>query len=682
MIMTNNILKLCGIGAFAVALVACGEQESTSVEQGTKAAWETGRASNICQQATVPDRAEFPAVDNTAKVDEYIAAHPEFFKFASVDDLPKNLVWENGMDLPEIGSDQAIKGGTYNERIQDFPRTLRVVGPDANGSFRPFILDYVRMYFARPHPGTEEFDLYPGIAQEWAVSRENKEVYIRINPAARFSDGVPITTDDVLFTFYMMQSKDIIAPWYNDFYTNILSGVTKYDDLTFSVSLPDARPDMAYKALNWEPYPKHFFAELGEDYPARYQWQFVPSSGPYVVCPEDLKKGRSLTIRHIPDWWAADNKFQKNRFNFDKLRFSVIRDTPKAFEAFKAGELERFSLQLAEYWYDKLPDTDADVQAGYIHKSKFINVHPRPTYGLWINETKPYLDNRDVRVGINYASNWQMVADRFYRGDAVRMRTSADGFGSMTHPTLTARPFDPAKAREHFAKAGFTIVGDDGVLRNENGDRLSFTLTTGYERLKDILTILREEALKAGLEIRLEILDGTASWKKVQEKKHDLQFSAFAVGYEMYPRYWETYHSDNAYDIPFLADGSVNPDRKIKTQTNNLQVLASYDIDQMINRYRTSEDLDEMRDLAFKLEAALYEDASFVPGFVLPFYRIGHQRWLRFPEETFNEMHTRSDIQFFVGWIDKDMKTETLAAKKSGKTFPPQINTYDQFEQN
>lgn len=682
MIMKTHILKLCGVSALVLALAACGDQEGPMVEQGDKAAWETGRVSNICKQATVPDRDEFPAVDNSAKVDEYIAAHPEFFKFASVDDLPKNLTWEKGTDLPEIGSDQAIKGGTYNERIQDFPRTLRVVGPDSNGSFRPFILDYVRMYFARPHPGTREFQLYPGIAQEWAVSREDKKVYIRINPAARFSDGMPITTDDVMFTFYMMQQKFLIAPWYNDFYTNILSGVTRYDNLTFSVSLPDARPDMAYKALNWEPYPKHFFTELGEDYPARYQWQFVPSSGPYVVCPEDLKKGRSLTIRHTPDWWAADNRFQKNRFNFDKLRFSVIRDTPKSFEAFKAGELERFSLQLAEYWYDKLPDDDADVQAGYIHKSKFINVHPRPTWGLWMNQARPLLDNRDIRLGINYASNWQLVADKFYRGDAARMRTTADGFGLMTDATLQPRGFDPEKAREHFAKAGFTVVGDDGILRNAEGQKLSLTLTTGYERLKDVLTILREEALKAGFELRLELIDATASFKKASEKKHDIFFGAFAVGYEMYPRYWETYHSDNAYDVPFVDDGAVNPARALKVQTNNLQSMANLEIDRMIDRYRTSEDLDEMRDIAFKLEDALYEDASFVPGFVLPFYRIGHQRWLRFPEGTFNEMHTRSDIQFFVGWIDEEMKAETLAAKKSGKTFPPQINIYDQFEQN
>lgn len=683
MMMKSKFLKpasrILGTSALGLALIACGDSGSPLVEQGDQLAWEVGKAANVCKEGVNLDRSKFPVQDNTQEVEAYYGDHPDFFQFKTLADLPDDLEWVDGMELPEIGSASAKKGGTYNGRVQDFPRTLRLVGPDSNGSFRPFILDYVRMSWANPHPGTEDFMMYPGIASEWAVSREHKKVFVRINPEARFSDGKPITADDALFTFFMMQSSYIVAPWYNENYTNVLNGITKFDDMTFAVSLPDARPDMAYKALNWDPYPRHFFTELGKDYPERYQWQFVPSSGPYVVCPEDVKKGRVISIRRTDDWWAAGNKFYKNRFNFDRMRFQVIRDTPKAFEAFRAGEQDRFGLGLSEYWYDKLPDSDPDVAAGYIHKSKFINVHPRPTYGLWMNESRPLIENRDIRIGINYASNWDLVAERFFRGDAQRMRTTSDGYGPMSHPTLKARSYDVEKALEHFAMAGFDTRGDDGILMNSDGQRLSVTLSTGYEALKDIMTILREEALKAGLDLRLEILDGTAGWKKVQEKKHDIHFSAFGVSYEMYPRFWETYHSDNAYDVAFLEDGSPNPERKPKTQTNNLQVIADPSIDAMVDQYRTSEDLGEMLDLVVKLEEALYEDASFVPGYVLPFYRVGHHRWLRYPEGTFNEMHTNSDMREFVAWIDEDIKAETLAAKKSGKTFPPEINVYDQF---
>ena len=350
--------------------------------------------------------------------------------------------------------------------------------------------------------------------------------------------------------------------------------ITKYDDHTISITASEARPDLLSYALEHTPAPRHFYSELGEDFVERYQWRFVPTTGAYVIHDEDVDKGRSITLTRNENWWAKDKKFWRNRFNADQVYLSVIRDTPKVFESFKRGDIDTFGLNLAEYWYEKLPDSDPDVQAGYIHKATFYNQRPRPSYGLYINSGRPLLDNQDIRVGINYATNWEVVIEKFYRGDYTRMKTAQDGFGEYSHPTIEARPFDVVKAQEHFAKAGFTQRGPDGVLVNAQGQRLAFTLTTGYEALKDILTILKEEALKAGLEYRIEVLDSTAGWKKIQEKQHDIAFSAFGRFLEEFPRYWESYHSDNAFDQAFLPDGSINPDRKLETQSNNLQSIA------------------------------------------------------------------------------------------------------------
>jgi microcin C transport system substrate-binding protein len=308
----------------------------------------------------------------------------------------------------------------------------------------------------------------------------------------------------------------------------------------------------------------------------------------------------------------------------------------------------------------------------------FYNQHPRPTFGMWINTSKELLNNKDIRVGIQHASNWDLVLEKFFRGDYSRMRTSSDGYGEFTHPTLQPREFDINKAQEAFARAGFVKRGSDGILQNAAGQRLSFTFSTGYEQYKDILTILKEEALKAGLELRLEVLDSTAGFKKVQEKKHDIHFVAFSVSLEMYPRFWETYHSDNAYDVPYLADGSINPERKVKTQTNNLEVLALPEMDSMIDQYRVSDDKQEMMDLAHRMTEIHHEHASFVPGFTQPGYRIGHWRWIRYPEG-FNYKHTRRHNELFVHWIDTEIKEETQAAKKSGQQFQPEINFFDQF---
>ena len=608
---------------------------------------------------------------------------PKFFHYATPQDIPADLVWEDGSDLPEFASPEAKKGGTLYGWIDDFPRTLRTTGPDANGSFRPYILDDNVMYFARRHPndtsiGPSGFRYYPGVASAWAVDRAHNQVYVKIDPDARWSDGEPITVDDVFFLFFFYQSTYIRQPWYNNWYTRSYTGVTRYDDLTFSIGMPEMKPDVVAHVLEVEPVPEHFFKELGDDFPERYQWRNQPTSGAYVVRDEDIKKGQSIALTRNKDWWGRDKKFWRYRYNFDRIHLSVIRDTPKAFEAFKKGELDMFGLTLPEYWYDKLPDDDPLVKDGYISKAVFYNQIPRPTYGLWMNESRPLLDNQDVRVGIQYATNWDLVIREYFRGDYQRMRTTSDGYGEFTEPTLQPRGYSIDQALDAFARAGFTKRGTDGILVNDAGQRLSFTVTTGYDNLRDVLTILREQAAKAGLEFRIEVLDGTAAWKKVQEKQHDIQFSAFSVSQEMYPRYWETYHSVNAYDQAFLPDGKPNPARKPKTNTNNLQSIAIPELDRMIEAYRASGDAAEMKRLAFAMEKILYDDASFSPGFVMPFYRTGYWRWIRWPEG-FNVKLSSTSNEMWLAWIEPDLKKEVQEARRSGKTYPPEIGIYDQY---
>ncbi len=674
----------------ALLLVGCGSGDRDALDSGAleerRAMAQAAMERHYATQPSLPPdlREAFERGDVTQDEIDAMAEAGElepFFVFATPDDLPTDLVWEDGSDLPEFASPDAKKGGTWYTAVQDYPRTLRRVGPDANSSFRPFILDDVVMGFGQRHPEDisivdGNFRYFPGIAEAWAEDKDNRTVYVRINPAARWSDGERITADDLMFMFYFFQSEWINEPWYNNFYSRNYVRAVRYDDLTFSVTVPEAKPNMLGRVLGLEPLPAHFFDDFGPDFIDRYQWRFVPTSGAYVVRDEDVRRGRTIALTRNPDWWAKDLPFWRYRFNYDRVHFSVVRDTAKRFESFRAGELDGFGLNLPDYYYDRLPDDDDLVARGLIGKYTFYNERPRPTYGFWINSSRPLLDNRDIREGIHYASNWERVLREYFRGDYTRMRTTADGYGEFTHPDLRAREFDVDKALEAFARAGFTERDNEGVLVNDRGQRLAFTLTTGYENLQDILTIMQREALQAGLLFRVEVLDGTAAWKKVQEKQHDIQFVAFNVGPEMFPRYWETYHSVNAYDRPFLPDGSPNPERRPKAQTNNLLLIANRELDALIERYRASESAEEMRQLAFQMEEILHEDASFVPGFVMPFYRAAAWRWARWPDH-FDVRISRDPLEYWLGWIEPGKREQVLAARRSRERFEPIIEVYD-----
>ncbi len=588
----------------------------------------------------------------------YYKAHPEFFHEATPADLPKDLVWEDGHDVAEFSAPEAKRGGTFHFWIDDFPRTLRPVGDDANGSFRSFFLDDNLLTLIQRQPNTGQY--YPGLAKSWARSKDGKTMYFRLDPAARYSDGQPIRMSDFFFAFYFFRSPWINDPWTNNYYNEKFTGITRYDDQTLGITSADAKPDLEDRLGSVYPLPEHFYKDFGPDYQQRYQWTMEPTTGPYIVNPADIRKGASIDLTRVPNWWASDLRFYRHRFNFDRLHFEVIRDTDKAFETFRRGDLDQFSISLPPFWYDKLPDSAPEVTKGYIEKAVFYNQIPRPTYGLYINQDMPVLGNHDIREGIAYAANFDLVDAKYFRGDYVRMQTDADGYSEVPFPDIHPRPFSTEKALAHFAAAGFTQRGADGILINAQGQRLSFTVSTGYDRMKDVLTILREEAAKAGLELNLEILDGTTDWKKTQEKHHQIAFEALNVSVEKYPRYWEMYHSVNAH----------------KPQTNNLTNTADPEMDRLITEYDHAQSMDDIRRIAHEMEVRIRDNAAFIPAFELPFYRVGYWRWIRWPAD-FNVRTSQNSLQYSLAWVDEDIKRETLAGRAEGKSFPSESRVYD-----
>ncbi|MBC2606048.1 extracellular solute-binding protein [Pelagicoccus albus] len=600
----------------------------------------------------------------------YYAEHPEFFTFATPEDIPADIDWEDSSDLPEFASPEAKRGGILFDWQLSYPRTLRVIGPDSNSAFRRYLLDDYGFRVVQPHPNVPG-KYYPALAEAWHIDWENKRVYFKLDPKATYSDGVKVTADDYLFMFYFMQQSFHQEPWSTNWYRigETYTNITKYDDYTISIDVKEAKPDI-FRLFEEDvrPVPSHHYKVYDENFTEMYQWTFEPTTGPYVVLPDDVKKGRSIAVTRLDKWWGDDKRFLRNRFNFDKRVFKTIRDMDKALEAFKKGELDFFGLTLPEFWHLKLPNDAQEVQNGYIHKIKFYTEKPRPNWGIWMNKSKPLLDNHDVRVGIAYALNLDLAIDQVFRGDYERANSWGEGYGEYQNKDIKARPFDIDLAMESFAKAGFTKRGPDGILMREDGTRLSIELTNGRPNLRDFVTILKEDAQKAGLEIRIKDLDLMTAFKQMQEKNHEMAVTAYNVSVELYPRFFDFYHSYNA----------LTPDGDPKPTTNNLTITAYPEWDEMIDRYRESNDLEEIKEISLKLQELIHEDAAFIPAFKTTYYRVGLWRWMRYPEG-FDTRVSDSWDQFGIMWMDPEVKEETMSAMRRGETFEPVIETFDQY---
>lgn len=621
-----------------------------------------------------PSADRFPPYDNAAETAAFYQSKPEFFRTFTPASLPPDLTWETGLDLPEIGSNEALKGGTIRWFMTSFPPCLRPYGPDANSSFRSEHHDDIYLTQTSVHPNFPG-NYIPGVCDRWAIGPDRKTVYYHIDPAARFSNGNPITTADFFMTFYIQLSPYAQDPYGQNYFSTKFAGIDRYDDLTFAVRLPEPRPDPIYFSLI-PPMDHLFYQEFGPDYPQRYQWRKDPSAGAYTILPDDVKIGRTITMRRVKDWWAKDRKYYKNRFNVDAIQFEVISNPEKAFEAFLAGRLDFYHTYLdrqPQNWSEKL-DGEA-FQNGWIGRAQFYNDYPRPSSGLYLNCTKPLLSDVRIRRGLQHSMNMQRVIDVELKGDMDRLRTQNDGFGRFTHPTLQPAPFSIGLANSAFAEAGFSTRGPDGILKNPaTGQRLSFEFSIRSRPQEQRYALrLKEEALKCGVELRIEALDPSAQFKKILQKQHEISFAGW-VHVPPYPDYWQGFHSDNAYEKEKNPDGS----RKIKTNTNNITETANPALDALIEQHEKARTLDDLERLGRQIEEMIAAEACFIPAWTTPWHRTAFWRWVRWPAD-FNVRTSEHPAQAHVHWLDESLRRETRAAMNSGKTFPVQDLNFDQY---
>lgn len=597
----------------------------------------------------------------------YRQSFGKYFDFKQLEDIPTDLVWENGMENPIIGDPRAKKGGVFHDYIDTFPKTLRPFGPNSNGSFRGEIYDNINFGLVGIHPLTDK--AIPALACEWARGADGRTVFFKLDPDATFSDGVKVKASDFMFYIYVRVSDNVSNPFQKQYFMEQFANVTAYGDSYLSVSLPEPKPKLPFYC-SLEASAPHFYAEYGPDYKDRYQWLVAPTTGAYTVHSKDIKKGRSITLSRVKDWWAKDKKFYQYAYNTDKISYQVIADRSKAFELFLIGDLDTFYLSEPDYWYEKMEVPQ--YFNGYIEKAQFYNEYPRVPRGLYLNLDKKPLDNLNVRLGLAYAMDFKKVNTILFRGDAERLRHFSDGFGKFANPNIEPREFSVAKAEEYFAKAGYRSRDSDGYLVNSRGQRMQLEITWGKDPISDqMMDKLKESAKKAGVEILLDGQPSNVSFPKMLDKKHNAAFLGWNVQ-PPFPRYYGSFHSSNAYD----EKGNL------KLQTTNMNSYADARMDKLCENVRNATSEEELQRDAWEVQQIIHDEGLFIPALKSAYLRLGYWSWLQWPQTELYEFCSPTvyrPTDSYLYWIDEDKQKEILAAKKAGKKLEEKNHFFDLY---
>ena len=564
------------------------------------------------------------------------------------EELPKDIEWITNDTAPVYADPNALKGGTYRDFMLSFPLTIRLVGPDSNSSFASAIRGN-NMFLISIHPNTQE--LLPSLATHWAYSNDNKTMYFKLDRQARWSDGQPVTADDYLYTIEFMRSPHIIAPWYNNHYSKEIEKVVKYDEDTIAVVATKPKPDL-YLTTNISPTPQHFYGELKKDFVRKYNWKIIPNTGPYQI--DKIKKGKSITFKRKKNWWAKEFKYHQGRFNVDTIVFQVIRDTNTVFEYFKRGRLDSYIMTFPSRWHQQAKGVEI-FEKGYAKRIWFYTDSPQPSYGLWLNQDIPLFQDRSVVHAFAHAMNMKKLLKEVLRGDYLRLHNHYTGYGKYTNPNVQARPYDLKKVAELMTASGWQR-GKDGIWV-KGKQRFSVKVNYSFDGHTPRLVLLKEEAKKAGVEMKLQKMDGSSSFKLTQEKKHEVAWTGYSTGIR--PRYWQMYHSENAH----------------KPQTNNITNTDDPALDKLIEQYRASNNAEERIKLSWIIQEKIHEIGAYVPTYMVPYFRTGYWRWWQVPKVAATKWSDGLLEPFgtAVFWFDPKIKEATEEAMELGKIFAEDV---------
>jgi len=258
----------------------------------------------------------------------------------------------------------------------------------------------------------------------------------------------------------------------------------------------------------------------------------------------------------------------------------------------------------------------------------------------------------------------QKLLQDVLRGDYARLQSGTVGYGKYSNKGIRARTYDIGKVDQLMTQSGWKR-GADGIW--EKGElRFSVKLLFGYKDYTEWLVVLKEEAKKAGLELNLQLLDGSTFLKMASENRHEVALMGLGGG--LRPQFWGSYHSTNAH----------------KPQSNNLTNTDDPELDKLIDRYRESTDEEERIQLAKEIQVKIHEIGAFVPTFTRDYFRVAYWRWWQFPEVPATRLSDGLFDSFGTGlyWFDPDVKKETMEAMQSGKTFKAETITDTTFKVN
>lgn len=468
----------------------------------------------------------------------------------------------------------------------------------------------------------DDYGAYYGLVAESVEYPESRQwIIFNLRPEARFSDGSPVTADDVVFTYgilvekgepsYLITFKDFekveaLDPHRVKF--TFRSGANTRDLPLTAATLP---------VLSRAFYATRDFAESSLEPPL--------GSGPYLV--ERADPGRTMTFVRRPDYWAKDLPVNRGRYNFDRVRYEYYADYTAAFEGLKGG-----AYNFREEFFSKIWAEGYDFPAirnGWMKREVIPDRTPSGTQGFWFNMRREKFQDPRVREAIAMAFNFEwsnkaLFYDLYTRTTSFweNSHLKAEGLPSPEEmalleplrahlpesvftgpayvpPVWSPEPTDRRALRQAGAlldAAGWKVV--NGRRTNARGEVLAIEFIDDSPSFERIVLPFVENLKRLGIDASMRLVDAATEAELRKKFQYDIVTARYVLSLNPGDELRRIFGSESAN-----VEGS-----------SNLTGLANPAIDALIDRIEKARSRAEMEPAVRALDRALRSLHIWVPN--------------------------------------------------------------------
>ncbi len=449
-------------------------------------------------------------------------------------------------------------------------------------TFNPLVAEdaYSNMINSKIHEGllrrdAETLEFRGALAESWEIAKDHLTYTFRLRKNARFHDGHPVTSKDVLYSYKKLMDPKTPNPFMKVYYQDVDS-VRAPDEYTvvFKMKKP------YFKSIDFlggfDILPEHLFSREADFINNIYSMKTPVGAGPYKL--KEWKTGQRVVLDLNEDYHGTKPEIKQ-------YYYRIIKNEAVALQALKKRDIDMLNLKPFQW----TRQTNSENFKRHFQKIKYIGSGYRY---VGYNTRRPPFDDVRTRRAMTMLMNRTKILEALMENLGVEVTGPFNVSGLQYDPTIKPLPYDRAGARKLLAESGWRDSDGDGILdRNGRPFRFELLIPAAAPFYEQFAAIIKEDLKEAGVIVEIRKLEFQVLVERANKRDYEALMMGWSTPLESDP--YQLWHSSQ------LAKG------------HNFTGFSTKEMDKLIEDARVEFDSEKRNALYRKLHAIIYEGQPY-----------------------------------------------------------------------